>query len=109
MDKVPVTVNTLFLITRSCIDHRTMGEHGAPLIRDEKDVPVTFLALVVAERGVGSLPVFLVVIFVLEKVDKDVFGSVEGLGVKKIKGVVGGGKMAVHAVGHKSLGIIYMG
>ena len=70
---------------------------------------MAFLALVVLERTVGFLPLFLVIILFLKEVNQDVFGAMKGLGVEEINSVVGGGQMAVHAVGHKTLLIVHMG
>ena len=39
----------------------------------------------------------------------DVFNAMGGLGIKKVESVMGRGKMAIHTIGHKSLGIVYMG
>ncbi len=69
---------------------------------------MAFLALVIVERGIGLLSLFLVVIFALEKMDEDVLGTMKGFGIKKVKGVVGSRQMAIHAVGHKSLLIVHM-
>ena len=69
---------------------------------------MTFLALVILERGVGLLPLFFVVILALEKMDEDVLGAVKGLGIEKVKGVVRGRQMTIHAVGHKSLFIVHV-
>jgi len=69
---------------------------------------MAFLALVIPKRSIGFLPLFLVVILTLEKMDEDVLGAMKGFGIEKVKGVVRSRQMAIHAVGHKSLFIIHM-
>jgi len=39
----------------------------------------------------------------------DIFDAVHGFGIKEIKGIMWGRKMAVHTVCDKSLGIVHMG
>ena len=70
---------------------------------------MAFLALVIPKRGIGILPLFLVVILALEKMDEDVLGTVKSLGIEKVKGVVRSRQMAIHAVGHKALFIVHVG
>ena len=41
--------------------------------------------------------------------DNDILDAVGGFGVEEINGGVGRRKMAVHAICHKPLGVIYMG
>jgi hypothetical protein len=50
----------------------------------------------------------MIVLF-LNKVNNNIFDAMEGFLVEKIKGVVGSREMAIHTVGDKALGIIYMG
>jgi hypothetical protein len=69
---------------------------------------MAFLALVIFERGVSLLTLFLMVIFALKKMNQDVFGTVKGFGIEKVKGVMRGRQMAIHAVGDKSLFIVHM-
>ena len=70
---------------------------------------MAFLALVVFKRGVGCSRLFVMIIFILKEMDDNVFDAVKGLGRKEIKRVVGRRQMAVHAVGHKTLGVIDVG
>jgi hypothetical protein len=46
---------------------------------------------------------------ILRKMDDNILNAVGGFGIKEIKGVMRGRQMTVHAIGHKALGIIYMG
>ena len=41
--------------------------------------------------------------------DDQIFNAVESFGIEKIKSILGCWEMAVHAIGNKSLGIVYMG
>jgi hypothetical protein len=50
----------------------------------------------------------MVVIF-FDEMDQDVFDAVSGLGIEKIKGVMGGWEVTVHTVRHKPLGIVHVG
>ncbi len=51
----------------------------------------------------------IILAHVLGKMNINIFYAVYGFGIKKIKCVMGGRQMAVHAVRHKSLGIVDMG
>jgi hypothetical protein len=70
---------------------------------------MAFLALVIGEGGVRFLPLFVVIILFLEEMDENIFGAVKGLGVEELKGVMRGGQMAVHAVGHETLRVVHVG
>jgi len=70
---------------------------------------MAFLTLLVLEGGISLLAIFFVIIFFLEKMYNNILDAMCGLGIEKIKGVVRSRQMAVHAVCHKSLGIIYVG
>ena len=109
VNQVLMTIHAFLLITRPGIDHVTVRKHGTTLVGNVKEITMTFLALVIVERGIGLLPLFFVVIFALKKMDEDVLGTVKGFGIKKVKGVVRSRQMAIHAVGHKALGIVHMG
>jgi len=108
VNQVLMTIYAFLLITRPGIDHVTVSKHGATFVWNVKEIAMTFLALVIPERGVGLLPLFFVVILALEKMNEDVLGTVKGLGIEKVKGVVRGWQMTIHAVGYKSLFIVYM-
>jgi hypothetical protein len=86
-----------------------MGQHSTPLIRDIQYISVALLALLVFEGGISRLAILVVIIFFLHKMDDNIFDAVGGLGIEEIKGIVRGGKMAVHAVRHETLGVIYVG
>jgi hypothetical protein len=45
----------------------------------------------------------------LYKMNDDVFDAVECLCVEKVKGVVRGRQMTIHAIGHESLGVVHVG
>lgn len=86
-----------------------MGQHGAPLIRDVENIPVAFLALLIFKRGIGGLARLVMVIFIHGEMDDDVFDAMGRFCIEEIEGVMGGREMAVHAISHKPLGIVYMG
>ena len=108
VNQISVAIHTSLFVTRPGIDYITVGEHGAALIGDMKQIAVALLALVVLEGGICLLPIPLMVIGVLGKVNDYVLDAVEGLGVEEINGVLGSGQMTVHAVRHKTLLVIYM-
>jgi hypothetical protein len=85
-----------------------VGQHGATLVGNVEKIAMALLTLVILERGIGLLSLFLVIVLFLKEVDEHIFCPVPGLRIKKVKGIVWRWKVAVHAVGHKSLGIIYM-
>ena len=53
MDEVLLAIDTPFFITRSGIEHSSMGQHSTPLFRDIEDVPMAFLTLAVFKEGVA--------------------------------------------------------
>jgi hypothetical protein len=108
VNQVPVAIDAFFLITRSGIDYGSVSQHRPAFVWNIQDIPVTFLALFVLKRSIGSCAIFFMIIFVLNKMDDDIFDPMHGLGIEKIDGVMRGGKMTIHAIGHKPLGIIYM-
>jgi hypothetical protein len=103
-----MAIHTPFLVSRPGIDHITVGQHGAALVRDVEKIAVAFLTLLVFERGVSFLPLLFVVILFQEEMHYHVFGAVKGLGVEKINGVLGSRQMAVHAVCHETLLVVRM-
>jgi hypothetical protein len=109
VDQIPVAIHASLLIAGSCIEHGPVGQHGPPLVGDIEDIPVALLTLIIPERGIGLLPVLLMVIVFLDEMDDDVLDAVSGLGIEEIKGIVGGREVAVHAVGNKPLCIVHMG
>ena len=72
---------------------------------------MAFQALLIFKRSIGLLSIFFVIIFAfgLGKMNDHIFKTMQGLGIKKIKGILGGGKMAIHTVGDKPLRIIDVG
>jgi len=74
-----------------------------------EDVPVAFLALGVLKGLIGVVPALFPVIGPVDKVDVDIFDSVEGLGIEKVERVLGGRQVAVHAVCGEPLGVVHMG
>ena len=86
-----------------------MGQHGSPLVRDVENIAVTLLTLFIFKRGIGGLARLFMVVFIHGEMDDDVFDAVGGLCIEKIEGIMGGGQMTVHAIRHKTLGIVHMG
>ena len=85
-----MAIHAPFLIPGSGIYYRSVGEHGPTFIRDIQDIAMAFLALFIFKRGIGCEPVFLVVVFILGKMNNDVLDAVRCLGVEKIEGVLWG-------------------
>ena len=104
-----MAVYTTFFVSFPGIHHIPVGQHGTSFIRDVEEITMAFLTLLVLERGISIFPSLYVIIFVLEEVDNDVFHTVKGLGVKKVDGTLGGGKVTIHAIRHKALGVVGMG
>ena len=109
MHQGTMAVHTFFFIARSRIDDCSMGQHGAAFVRNIQQISVALHALLIFKRSIGCLAIFLPIIFALHKVNDDVLNAVERLLIEKIKGIVGGGQMAIHAVGNKSLGVVDVG
>lgn len=86
-----------------------MGQHGPPFLRDVQKIAMALLALLVFERGTGLLTIVLMVVCVLREMNGNVLHAMPGLGVEEVDGIVRGRQVAVHAVGHKALGIVHMG
>jgi hypothetical protein len=104
-----MAIHAFLFITGPCIKHGPVSQHGTAFIRDIQDVSVAFLALIVGKRCIGFLAVLFVVVFILRKMHKDILDAVKGLGIKELKGFMGCRQMTIHTVGHKTLGIIYVG
>jgi hypothetical protein len=103
-----MTIYALLLITRPGIDHVAVGKHSTTFVWNVKEIAMAFLTLVIFERGIGFLPLFLMVILALEKMDEHVLGTVPGFGIEKVKGVVRSRQMAIHTVRNESLCIVHM-
>jgi len=103
-----MTIYAFLFVTWPSIDHVTVSKHSATFVWNVEEIAVTFLTLVILERGIGLLPLFFVVILALKKMDEDVLGTMKSFGIEKVKGVVGSGQMAIHAVGHKALFVVHM-
>ena len=109
VNKVSMAVHTSLFVTGPGIHNRPMGQHGPTFIRDIQEVAVTFLALLVLKGGISGFSGTLMIVGVPGKMNNDVFDPMDGLGVEKVDGIVGSGKMTIHTVGHKALGIVHMG
>ena len=72
---------------------------------------MTFLTLTVLHGGVRPFTVDGSVIGFrpLFEMDDNILETMQGLGVEKIKCILGRGQVAVHTVRHKSLTVINMG
>jgi hypothetical protein len=108
MNQVPVAIHATLFITGSCIQYGSVGKHGPAFVWNIKDVSVAFLALLILKGGVGLFAIFFVIIFILDKMNDNVPDTVGGLFIKEINGIIWGRQVAVHAVCHKTLGIVYM-
>ena len=86
-----------------------MRQHGAPLVGQIQDIPVTLQALIILEGGVGHLPVLRVVVRALGEVRHHILDAMKGLGIKKVEGILRRGQMAVHAIRHKPLAVVDVG
>lgn len=106
-----MAVDASLFISLPGVQYRSVGEHGAPFIRDVQNISMAFLALLVFKRSVGDLALLFVIVGIgaLSKVNDDIFNAVGGFSVKEIKGVMGGREMAIHAICNKALGVIDMG
>ena len=104
-----MTINALLFVSGPGIDHVTVSQHGTAFVWDIEKIAMTFLALVVGKRSVSLLPLFVVIILFLKEVDENVLGTMKGLGIEELEGVMRGGQMAVHAIGHKTLLVVHMG
>ena len=85
-----MAVHTFFFIARSRVDDGSVGQHGAAFVRNVEQVPVTFHALFIFKGSIGCFAIFFPVVFILRKVNEDIFDAVEGLLVEKIKRIVRG-------------------
>lgn len=70
---------------------------------------MTLLALGVFKRRIGFHSVFRAIIFILGKMDNDVLDAMNRFSVEKVDHILGRGKMAVHTIGNKSMGVIEVG
>jgi hypothetical protein len=104
-----VAVHTALFISWSGVQYGPVGQHGPSFLGKIEDVPMAFLALLILKGGIGLKTVLLVVILLHEEMNDNVFDAVGGLRVKEIEGIMGCGKVAVHAVCHEALGIVHMG
>jgi len=96
-------------IARASVHYVTMCQHRSPFIWNIKKVAVAFETLFIFERGICPLTRFLMIIFPANKVHNDILNSMSGLGIEEIKRVMWCRKMAVHAIGHKSLAVVCVG
>jgi hypothetical protein len=85
MDQIVMAIDAFFFITRTGVNHRPVGQHGAALVGHVQQVAVAFLALVVVESGIGRFPGLLSVVFTLYEMNRHVFDAVVGFGKEKVK------------------------
>ncbi len=104
-----MAIHASFLIPRPGVNQITMGQHRAPFIGNVKEIPVALLALCILERGISDTALLFVVKLAAREMDDNVLDAVRRLGIKEIEGVMGCGQVAVHAIGHKPVGIVRMG
>ena len=109
MNQRAMTVHAFLFIARPRVYDSSVSQHGAALIRDVKQIAVALHALFILKRSIGRFAIFFAIVFAQHEVNEYVFNAVQCLLIEKIKGVVRGRQMAVHAVGHKALAIIDMG
>jgi hypothetical protein len=109
VDQVPVAVHTLLLVAGPGIDHRLMSQHGSALVWNVEKVAVALLALFILKGSIGLVAVLVVIVRVLNEMNDNIFGAVEGLRIEEVKGIVWGRKVTIHAVGYKTLSIVYVG
>ena len=109
MNQGTMAIHTFFFIARTGIEYRSMRQHCAAFVRYVEQIPMAFHTLIVFKRGIGGIAVFGSIIVTLNKMDKDIFDTMKGLLVEKIESVVRCGKVAIHAVSDKTLGIVDMG
>jgi len=108
VDKVFVTIHASLLVSRSGIEDRSVCQHGAPFIRDIKNISMAFLALLILESGICLLSVFFMIVFILDKMNDHIFDAMNGLGKEKIIHILRGGQMTIHAIRNKALSVIGM-
>jgi hypothetical protein len=109
MNQIPMAVYTFFFISFSWIQNCPVGQHGPPFIRDIQKISVAFPALRIFKCFIGVFTAFFPVIGPIGKMNKYIFDAVDRLCIEEIYCILGGRQMAVHAIGDKSLGIVYMG
>ena len=86
-----MAIQTSFLVPRPCVQDSATRQHGASFVWDVVDIAVTFLTLGVFNLLIRLLPILFRVVFILRKVDDDIFNAVERFCVEKVEGVGGGG------------------
>ena len=109
VNQISMTIDATLLVTGPRINDRSVGQHGPSLLRDMDQVPVAFLALLILKGGIRLLTIVVVIVFVLGEMNHDILDAMECLGIEEINGVVWGREVTIHAVCHKSLGIVDMG
>ena len=109
MNQIIMAVHAFFFIARTRIDHRPVGQHGTSVARHVQQIPMAFLALGIIKRVVGSLSVFITIVFFYHEMLNHVLGTMIGFGKEEVEGLVRRRQMTVHTIGHESLGIIDMG
>ena len=87
-----------------------MGQHGASIVGQVKDVAMAFPTLGIMDGGIGPLPINPSVIGcrTLSIMNENILESMQRFGIEKIEGVLGRWEMAVHTISHKALTVIHM-
>jgi len=104
-----MAIHTPFFISGSRIENIPMRQHGSPFIWNVQNVPMALLTLLILEGCIRRLPILPPIIRFPREVNHHILDAVGRLGKKEIEGIMGSGKMTVHAVSHKALGIVDMG
>lgn len=108
MNQGTMAIHTFFFIARTGIEYRSMRQHCAALVRYVEQIPMAFHTLIIFKRCIGGIAAFGSIVVTLNKMDKNIFDAMEGFLVEKIQSVVGCGKVAIHAISDKTLGVIDM-
>jgi hypothetical protein len=106
-----MTIHALFLISWKGVHHCPMGEHGASFVGNIEQITMAFFALVVGERCIGHISIFLMIVGfgTLGKMDHDIFDTVKCFGIEKGEGLMGSRQMAIHAIRDEPLAVIDVG
>jgi hypothetical protein len=104
-----MAIHTFILIAGPGVDYGFMRQHGPAFVRYIEQVSMALHTLLVFKRSIGGFAVFSSIVFFQNEVDKKIFYAMKGFLVEKIKGILGGRQMAVHAIGDKALTVIDMG
>jgi len=111
VDEVPVAVHALFFIAGFRVQHRSMGQHRPTAVGHVKQISMAFQALAVSNTLVGMFAAGcpIVAFAPCKNMHHYIFHAMQSFGVKEIEGFMGRRQMAVHTVGHETLGVVDMG